>query len=271
MPSNYENEAQAVAALTQLDKTPHFIEPGSSPYVVIHGDAKVEDVERYLPHPVMTRRQVTMYDMPSFIAYLQQHGSPRSAVYAHEQTLKMICIIDEDTKDEPSWRKHTAVLQLQLSDAWKIWWGMNKKGMGQMTFAEFIEDNAVDVINPNPAEFMELAKALEVNRKTTYSSAARTQSGTIDLTYSNEDTTKAGGKLKISLPERFTIAIPVYQGDPTNVSIDARFRYRLSDDEGLKLSYDLYRPQDVLRAAWKAACEKISFDGKPLLYQGTPS
>ena len=106
-----------------------------------------------------------------------------------------------------------------------------------------------DIIKPEAAKMMQIALNFRLKSDVRFASAARLQSGEIDFSYANIVTATAGSDKggRVSIPETFTIEIPVFGGIAARkYTIEARFRYRLKEG-ALSIWYDLVRPHKVMR------------------------
>src|SRR5258708_5154062 len=107
--------------------------------------------------------------------------------------------------------------------------------MTPVNFAQFIEENQIDIRTPPGAKILEVARGLQARRSVHFVSAVRLQTGDQEFTF-NETTEGTVGKGKAQVPEEFKLGIPVFFGG-VSYEVVARLRYRL--DEGkLQLWYD---------------------------------
>ena len=206
------------------------------------------------PTPQRTTAKVTVRDAASFVRYYEKFAEESSVIFSSETELQLFSILDyHQSASSPKWREHTLKLSLQHSGPWQTWTGKNNSPFTQMAFAEFLEQNAVDIIDPKAADIVEIARDLEAYESVEFSSSARTKDGTSQLRFS--ETVKAtvrGGEMEV--PDRFTLQLPVF-GNLTQM--EAMLRYRISNGK-LSIYYTLYRPEEVLRKAFEAVCADIS-------------
>jgi uncharacterized protein YfdQ (DUF2303 family) len=160
-------------------------------------------------------------------------------------------------------------LMLRHSEEWKTWTGHNgqPRKMTQMEFAEFIEDNTPDIVNPRAADMLEMARTLQAKADVDFSSAIRTNNGQVQLKYT-ENVKGTYGAGNVEIPEEFTISIPVYVGSP-RVTIRARLRYRLNSGK-IAIWYDLLRADAVERDAFMATLEEIRTGIGVTVINGSP-
>ena len=234
---------------------PRRVSNHSSPYVVIPKDAQVHDVERTLLRPVRHRGIVTLHDQQSFVSYVNTFRTDGSAIFADQTSSAVVCVLNYHNETQPDWCDWRAVYSMPRSLEWSKWLQANSRKMAQADFARFIEENQVDIRTPAGATILEVASHLEAKKKVDFVSATRLQDGTRQFVYREtvEGTTTKGG---ITIPEEFTIGIPVFQGgEPW--AMKAFLRYRI--DEGkLMLWFDLFRPEQVLQAAFAETVTQIA-------------
>jgi uncharacterized protein YfdQ (DUF2303 family) len=154
----------------------------------------------------------------------------------------------------PRWGQHKLVLSLRHSEEWTAWIGMNNKQVTQAAFSEFLEQNSVDVVNPEPAHMREIAGDMQATIEVDFGSKPNRANGEIQLRWT--ETVKATTSGNLTIPERFTIAIPVFVGGP-RINLEALLRYRLKEAK-LTFWISLIRPEEVMRKAFQAAREDIA-------------
>lgn len=231
---------------------------GTHPFVVIPNDCKVESLERFLFNehqlkPERVRQSVTVLDPDSFTAYYSLFSDTQSRVFAYEPDSTVLAILDYHASGEgnaPRWGSHKLTLKMQESEEWKIWTGKNNQHFTQMQFAEFLEQNAVDISTPKPSAIMDVARDLDATTEVQFGSGTRTQSGNIRFKYTEQTKTSVGGAA-VEIPERFVLSIPVYVGGE-RVDMEALLRYRMKEGV-LTFFYTLVRPEAVMRKAFLAA------------------
>lgn len=250
------------AALSSAQK----IGEAGIPYSVIPYGYELHALEKMLEMPVRKRGKVVLSDAQSFINYFIKH-SDLGSIYAQIDPPKFIAVLDDHKTNSPGWRDHVANYHCPLSKEWRIWTESNNRSMKQAEFAQFIEDNLLDIVDPPGAYMLEISRSLEAKKKVNFASAIRLSNGQTELTYEEEiQGTAAKGKLNI--PEQFSLGISVLDGTDL-YRVDARLRYRISEGN-LVMWYDLLRPHKVLESAvmdvWKeieAKTEQTIFNGSP--------
>lgn len=206
-------------------------------------------------HPHRKKGTVHVQDSESFIAYIEKHQLAGTEVYADLARMKLVGVINaHDESDsqlvpgDAGWGDHRVELELLPTDAWKAWTSRDKKPMGQADFAEFIEDRAVDVINPDSATMLEIAQSLIATNGVQFKAAHRLTDGQVSFKYEETTNASAGHAGELEIPQTFEIGISPFEGAPP-VLVTARFRYRISAG-GLSLFFALLNADDIRRNAF---------------------
>lgn len=126
--------------------------------------------------------------------------------------------------------------------------------MSQTQFAHFIEQNLVDIVEPNHTDMVEISRTLTAKKSATFSSSTQLSNGSNQFIYDEEirGTTASG---KIEIPEKFKIGIPVFLNG-TAYQIEAHLRYRIKEGH-LEMWYELVRSHDVYEDAFNSIFESI--------------
>jgi uncharacterized protein YfdQ (DUF2303 family) len=264
------SEADAVAELATQNVSP-IIDPfkspdlkDSTPIVVWPRTGKIESIERYLITPLRRRAVATVRDTASFIAYVNRFKAPNTMLFCEtdDDTGSFTAFIDYHGPEGADWCEHRCNFILELAPEWKKWAGSNTLAMNQETFARFLEDNRLDIIDPKAADIIEMAQSIEATTSGRFKSAQRLQNGDREFAY--ESTTTVGVRGSLTLPEKLTIQIPVFMKGPS-YSVEAWFRYRIKEGT-LVLFYELIRPHKVIEAALDAMrAEVAAGTGLPIL------
>lgn len=262
-------EAATVADLAQQAIAPERVDPGEV-YTVAAGDGSVRivDTDAYAETPRHASASRTVTDAPSFVAYVNRHRRPGTEVYAHTLSSAVVAIIDshEGTDQANGWQKHRLTLGLEHTKAWLAWTaldlGQNPKAwLDQQQFAEFIEERALDVVEPDHARLIELATKFEATTKVEFGSAVRLDNGEVKFEYSETVGPRKGNKGAIDLPKELKLGLRPYIGGPIYWVV-AALRYRIRA-EGLVLGIALQRPEAILEAAFADIVTEIRDGAEP--------
>lgn len=207
------------------------------------------DLEKFLPAPLATARDVTAHDVRGLVDYVNKFKAGATQLYCTAPTdPSVIARLDDHAPGQPSHVRHTARFQCPRSAEWTTWTKANKAAMPQKEFAEFLETNLRDIREPNGSDMLVMVSNFRDVTTATFESKVNRTNGKVHFQYIEDD--KPG---LVTLPEVFKIGIPVFEGMPAAYAVSARLRWRLADKDGKKtlfLSYDLDRPDVILRAAY---------------------
>lgn len=212
------------------------------------------DLTKYRAHPVRRAGHPVFHEPASFGAYVLSQKTTGTTLYADvtggRGGAQMTAIIDghEPTDGAPGWGEHRASLALRETPSWIRWMRKNGEEQSPEAFAEFLEDNARDIVEPDAASLIELARTLEVHKDVNYVNITRPATGARKLHYDETVTAKGGDKGDIVIPDVLSLALAPWEG-VDRFGVTAKFRFRLSGGS-LALSFVLVRPEAVLEAAF---------------------
>jgi len=138
--------------------------------------------------------------------------------------------------------RHVARLVLRASEEFKRWDELQGKLHPQAEFAAFLEENAVDIVDPDPTVMIEISRDLEATQGVVFKSSTRLENGDRGFVYETE--TKVRGELKV--PREFALSIPLYHGGE-QVTLRCAFRWRFNGG-GLALGFEWRRVEYQRRA-----------------------
>lgn len=257
-------EASVVAELADQADTEARVPIDEGEIYLVRGDRgelRVIDTDEYAAEPRHRKAARVVTDAASFVAYVNRHRVAGTEIYAHTNSSTVIAVIDshEGGAAATGWQKHTLRLALEHSKAWQAWAAADGKLFDQASFADFLDDRYIDVIEPEPARMIDIATTFQAKTKVDFDSGVRLDSGDVKLTFTEETAAKAGHKGDIEIPKKIKLALRPYVGGPIYF-IWANFRYRLSGGNVL-LGFKLERPENVLEAAFADIVTEIR-DGR---------
>lgn len=226
------------------------------------GDLKPLSTEADSDNPRRKRAKVTVNDVDSFCAYVNQHKLPSTVVFGdfngdasermlharidyHEKESPSTDAIHEGENGAPNWGEHHVNCAMPFAREWETWNKHAGHEFSQVEFAEFIEDNLDDIIEPLAADLIEMAKFFQATSSATFRSRIDTRTGGIQFNYEEDVQESAGRNIAQSrpFPSQMILGIPVFQGGQA-YRIQANLRYRLNSGR-LKLIYSI--PAQVCR------------------------
>lgn len=237
--------------------------------------------EKFRLRPRRKTGTVHVHTAASFIGYLEKHALPETEVWADVSKHKLVAVINAhemvpqpgtstavDDDKGAGHGDHRVALELVQSPAWKAWLALDRKYVGQVDFANHLEDNALDIVRPDAATMLEIAESFQASTSVEFKAAHRLASGQVNLQYTENGGARAGEHGDIEIPTEFTISVAPFEGhDPYDLT--ARFRYRIRNGE-LALSYHLVRPDDVLRQAFLDYVDTVDNAIEAPVFRGRP-
>ncbi|SDD43293.1 DUF2303 family protein [Auraticoccus monumenti] len=262
-----QTETAVVAGLAFSAAEPQLLERGRIYSVTdTTGRQHVLDTQQHSerPHRVGPRK-VETFDPTAFLDYTGRFLGEESEdveLWANLDQRTITAVLNAaEHAGKAGWADHRAVLTLRPNKQWTTWLGVSGQLMTQVKFAEFIEDNQDDFIDPNAATMLDLARTFTAKKSVDFESSENLANGARGLLYRETITSKAGEKGTLEIPSAVTIALRPFQGaEPYRVT--ARLRYRI-EDGNLGIGFKLHRPDTVLEDAFDSVIATVE--------AGTPS
>ncbi|CAD5377116.1 conserved hypothetical protein [Pseudomonas sp. OF001] len=251
--------------------------PGlTAPVALLPEGVELQGLEQHLPAPVRIRQSVKVLDAKTFIDYVNRFADSASAVFCNgPEGRTFTAVLDYHQPDSPSWGTHKATYQCPTTVEWGNWRAADRKKMAQADFAEFIEENVKDIVQPDgnhaaptAADMLEISRTLEAKKNIAFRQGIRLDNGQVQLTYNEQIDGRAGETGQLNIPEQFFIGIRPFLGGDA-FCIPARFRYRIQEGR-LVMWFELVRPDKVLEEAYNAVRKQIADAiGSVPLYEAT--
>jgi len=112
-----------------------------------------------------------------------------------------------------------------------------------------------------------MALAFEANADKRLKSRVNLQSGGVQFEFADDATPDTRTKMEVF--QRFTLALPVFDGSTDAYPVEARLKYR--DNSGkVTFWYELIRPDRAFKTAVQSALDQIKEATGFMLLQGTP-
>jgi uncharacterized protein YfdQ (DUF2303 family) len=243
-------------------------------------------------HPKARKGTARLNEIESFIEHVNRFKDDDSAIFAETNAggpPSLTAVIDyhkAGATGQPRFGQHRAFYPFPLSKEWIAWNATNGSPMTQQAFAEFIEENLLDVAEPapenltaaarafaekcgmtfaTPAKLLELSRGLQVNVEETVLQATSLASGERQIQFSEKHTGADGAPIKV--PGAFLITIPVFRGDDA-YQICVRLRYR-KQAQGLVWLYEMFKATDVFDHAIEMACQKVANETGLPVFKGS--
>ncbi|MCI7353071.1 MAG: DUF2303 family protein [[Actinobacillus] rossii] len=113
-----------------------------TPAILARDDFSVKSLEHLQKAPNRIRQAVTVSTAKSLIDYVNKFKITGTSIFCDLDKLTVKTIFDyHANSQEARWGDHTASYTCPHSKDWNAWIGKNKNAMGQIEFAQFIENN----------------------------------------------------------------------------------------------------------------------------------
>ena len=258
-------EVDAVADLAVLENPVREGHHGDKLILLPRGMTVHKEPDPYKLPPRVSQG-ITLDTAESQIAYVNRFSQPQSVLVADYTSGAITAYLDwhtDNRSEEPKARHnaHRSTFRLLPSEEYTRWDGMEGEMHSQEDFARFLEENAVDIIRPDPGTMIEIGRDLEATQGAKFQSRTRLDNG--DRTFSYETETQIKGD--ITIPQTFTLEIPLYHGEEP-VEVECLFRWKATPS-GLKLGFVWRRTEYLRRAHFDQIATRIAEEtGLPVFF-----
>lgn len=264
--SHNPTEAQAIASMSAVFQELREID--GVPVLILPEGHAATPLGHLLQQPARKRGTTVLSDEASFVAVVNDQQNHTTRLFSTINPPTFTAVFNH-VAHEAGWGDHQAKYNAPLSPEWKTWAAMDGKHSNQTDFAQFLENNLPDLVQPNGATMLEICRTLEAKKKVNFASSVRLSDGSTQFTY-EEDVQGSAHKGQLAVPEQFVIGIPVFEnGQPWR--IDVRFRYRIQDGGKLILWIELIRPHKVIEEAVKELRNSIAKATDLPILNGSPN
>ncbi|MBN2759492.1 MAG: DUF2303 family protein [Rhodobacteraceae bacterium] len=234
---------------------------GAESFVIVPDGYDLLDIERFADTPRRIATDHKFVSAKSFAQYLTRFSSPSMLLTASADKAKMLAVIDyHDQVDgfyRPSHGTHKATYSARLSDKIKAWLAICGRSLTQIEFGLFLEEHAVDVIQPEAAAIFEMVMQFEATKKVEFKSSQRLSDGSRQFSYVEENQSRGG----LTLPDRIVVRAHIFEGmDPQDVTFLLRFRI---NEGSLRFVVEMHNKEDVMREAFERCVDYVLHEVKP--------
>lgn len=240
------------------------------PVIVLPEGSKVESLAEFLPDLPKPLRNASnpVFDEPkSFIEYFNKFKTEQSVIFCNVETSTFSAMIDyHESAVSRSWCDINARLAVQRSPEWDKWMannGPNNK-FSQSGFAEFLEDMAKDIVNPESASILEACLMLQAKKEGNFKSGLKMQDGSFEFTYDEKIVEQGSGKLTV--PNQFLLEIAPFRGSE-KVTVTILLRFRINDGQ-LRFFYKIEQPEKVEEEAFQKFFDQVTKETKVAPWYG---
>lgn len=263
-------------------------EAGDYAHVIVPKDYKREDItdllEKARPTPNRKRGTVQLKDLTSLLLYCDDQAAAATNfgneietgegaatygyIYADPDARKIVAVFNDQRGDVPGWRDHRAEYKAEFTPEFAKWLAQDKKQMDQTAFAEWIEDNMVDVTEPAATTLLEMATTIQAKTDINFSSAKRLQNGQVQLQYTEVIDARAGANGALEIPKEFALGLRIFKNGE-GYKIKARLKYRLHGGT-VKFWYELDRVERAIEDAFDGYVVQLREKSGYVVLLGTP-
>ncbi len=215
----------------------------------------------------------------SLAAYANRFTGPNSVLFADIDKGQVIARLDYHGRSDapkegdpclgaPKQDRHLATLQLRETEEFREWsqfCGVGEDGpvfWDQGAFAAFLDENRVDVVDPDGAELLEIVKDLQTAQASNFTGKVDLTNG--DATFKFETDTQEVQRVK--LPKTVWLNLAIYGGEDP-VSIECALRWRAAGAGGARLALVMRRIGRVKRELFREIAERVAqATGLPLYF-----
>lgn len=241
-----------------------------------------EFIDIYRKKPAVISGSSVHTDIVSFADHINRFKAVNSVIFADTQGLSLRAIYDYHVQYGVAENlRHQAKFAPKQSRQLGVWRLKNATPMNQAAFADFIENNILDLCDApaegaaiaeklgtkvaSPSKLLELARGLSIHEASTVKSHVNTTTGEVTLEYITAHSDSTGKKL--CLPGMFCIGIPVFEGGDL-YRVMVRLRYRIADGKATWW-YELYQLEQCIEDAFNEIIDEALAKTCLQIYRGT--
>lgn len=229
----------------------------------------IPPLEKLLPR---IRQNVALNDISSFVGYVNRYKSDATRLFAvpghiaGDKKSSVTAILDYHTPGHADHGAHVVRYLPRYSEQWERW--TKAAPMAQAAFAEFIEENRPDIVQPDAAFLLDIVTKFKASRKQDFNSVVYQPNGDVTIAWT-EQTENAGSKPGVAVPQQLELGIPVFFKG-TVYSVPVFMRYRLAEGK-LTFVIKADRPEYVEQAAFDEITKAITEATGIEIYLGVAS
>ena len=211
---------------------------GHDPLVIIPNGCKIENLSALYP-PRYIKQTVQLTAAAAFVDYVNRFKRPETLIFAalgDDPPATVLAVFDYHTAapdSAPARCAHLARFCLRPTPEWQTWLEADRQRKAQLTFAEWLEENAPLLESPNGAELLELVQTLHGHSEARFNNTFRLKDGAVKLSYDEDvvirgtagNTSKPG---ELELPAFITARLALFEGGEKQ-PITARLKVRLEN------------------------------------------
>lgn len=271
-----QTDIQAAITAGQAMGKPFNVEGVEAVLIPEGSQLKTLEHLQELDHPRRIKRTITTRSADQFVSYFNRYANYDSTVYVDVDDAQFTGEIDHHG-ELATHNDHKVVYTCPETDEWKRWKRLSNEWLSQELFAEFLQDQHLQIYKPTGAEFqpeemdvvfdnlpdgarmLEIAKTLQVTSNSSITSGKNMHNGSMKFEYNDDVDGRAGAKGEFEIPTYFVIGVELFK-DGKGYLMLCRLKYEKRGSE-IKLRYELVRPHKTHERAVRDVIERIR-DGK---------
>lgn len=234
--------------------------------VFVPRDFELHEVDDPYALAPYIQQAVIVDERASLVAYVNRFSDARSVLIADYDTGRIGAVLDYHADNQtgelaPGPGDHRISLHLRPSEEFSRWNKLQGTKIPQAEFAAFLEENAEDIADPDPAVMIEISRDLEATQGVSFKSSTRLENGDRAFVYETETRTRG----ELTIPREFWLEIPLYHGEAP-VRLRCAFRWSVSGG-GLILGFEWRRVEYQRQAYFAQIAHTVSEDtGLPVFF-----
>lgn len=189
------------------------------------------DFEKFRQFPRRAKGFITVRTAQAFADYVNKHKrAKRTLIVADDKSVTAVFNHHQEEEGYAGWSDWGVKLELQYTPSWTGWKGLAGGYITQEAMADFLEENALDVVEPDAGHLLDVVTNLRLASASKIRKRVNLQNGAVRFEF-EEDFQPAGGGEEdngvLEVPPRITVRLQVFvDGDTFDVPMLLRYRVR---------------------------------------------
>ena len=260
--------AEAIFAKGSASIPPIKDEEGNL-FVLVPQGYELEQISVRDPKLLRIQSSAMFHDEGSFISYVKRYADPRTRLCAETGRQSgnypyIKAIFDYHQPKDPQHGQHTALFRPTYSEEWSRWTKASGVAMPQANFAEYVEENRRDIVQPDAAFLLDIVSKFRATKKIDFNSVVYQPNG--DVTLGWDERTEGANGQPVTMPTALDLGIPVFFKG-ARYSVPVFLRYRLAEGK-LAFTLKIDRGDYIEQAAFDDITTKVAKETEIEIYMG---
>lgn len=201
-----------------------------APFLVLPPDRQIKPLPKEC-QPTRKAFNIRFDNISDFASFCGEYKDARTRLFMDEHRIVAIFDFQRPDNAEQSVERclQRAELPLAPDDMTAAWLAViGKKSFQQFEFAEFLEDQAINIVDPCAASILEVARTLEATQKVVFKSSGRLDNGDRQLKWEQSTDARAGANGDLAIPAKITVKLMLVKGGD-RIDVTLGLRYRVKD------------------------------------------